>query len=322
MKVPASIRNLYDDQREAREKLKQLVDPLLKPRLDDRWHFESRVKTLESFTLKIESGRVCQLDALEDFFAATVVVRNASEIPAAEAIAAGLFDLGDRRPLLDTETHKSPDAFPFDDLRLYVRWKDDPALPPSGLHGTLFEIQVKTFLQHAWSIATHDLTYKSDEANWSKMRIAYQIKAMLEHAEVSIQEATRLSECSTLAKTDRRTASLRTFIVLLADLWQKGDLPANVRRLAENIMHLADLVKIDAQELKHLLEQERVQGRGPLTLNLTPYGVVLQTLFALKEKELVDALCKSQKHLVIIPRELELPGGMDTKAWGQAVIFV
>ena len=233
-----------------------------------------------------------------------------------------LFDHSERRPPVDTETHKSPDAFPFDDLRLYVRWKDDPALPPSRLHGTLFEIQIKTFLQLAWSIATHDLIYKSDEANWSKMRIAYQIKAMLEHAEVSIQEATRLSECSTLAKTDRKTASLRTFIVLLGDLWQKGDLPANVRRLAENIMHLADLVKIDAQELKHLLEQERVQGRGPLTLNLTPYGVVVQTLFARKEKELLDALCENQKHLVIIPRELELPGGMDTKAWGQAVVFV
>ncbi len=322
MKVPASIRNLYDDQCEAGEKLKTLVDALMQPRLNDRWHYESRIKTLENFALKIESGRVRKLHALEDFFAATVVVRNASEIAAAETIAMNLFDHSERRPPVDTETHKSPDAFPFDDLRLYVRWKDDPALPPSRLHGTLFEIQIKTFLQHAWSIATHDLIYKSDEANWSKMRIAYQIKAMLEHAEVSIQESASLAECSTLAKTDRKTASLKTFIFLLGDLWQKEDLPANVRRLAENIMHLAELVKIDANELRRLLEQEREQGRGPLTLNLTPYGSVLQTLLARKRAELSDALSRKQRHLVIIPRELELPEGVDTTAWGEAAVFV
>ena len=62
-------------------------------------------------------------------------------------------------------------------------------------------MQVKTFLQHAWGIATHDLIYKTDDVSWSRQRIAYQIKAMLEHAEMSIQEAGRLAEAVALSKT-------------------------------------------------------------------------------------------------------------------------
>lgn len=322
MKISASIRTLYEDQQESRLRLKGLVDALLKPRLLERWHYESRVKTAESFTLKAESGRVYDLSSLEDFFAATIVVRNGLEISQAETIIFELFSRHERRPPLDAETHKSPEQFPFDDLRHYVRWKDDPSLPPTALDGILFEVQIKTFLQHAWSIATHDLIYKSDDANWGKMRIAYQIKAMLEHAEISIQEASRLSECEALAKTDARTNSIKTFITLITDLWAKEDLPGNVRGLAENIMRLAQLIRIDAAELRALLNEEQRQGRGPLTRNLTPYGIVLQTLFAHKKDVFCAALSKKQKLRVLIPKELTIPDDLDPTAWLETVIFV
>ena len=122
--------------------------------------------------------------------------------------------------------------------------------------------------EHAWSIATHDLIYKVDEANWSKMRIAYQIKAMLEHAEISIQEAAKLSESSALAKTDRWTASLKTFITLITGLWAKEDLPANVRGLAENVMGLAHFVGLDASALGGLLYEVGI----PVKVNIESGG--------------------------------------------------
>ncbi len=322
MKIPASIRLLYEDQNESRKLLKERVDSLLGPRLHERWHYESRVKAEESFTLKIESGRYADLAALEDFFAATIVVRNGSEISDAEKLVKELFSLHSRRPERDDETHKSPDEFPFDDLRLYVRWVDDITLPPTGVNGILFEIQIKTFLQHAWSIATHDLIYKSDDASWGTMRIAFQIKAMLEHAEISIQEATRLAESEALKKTDVRTKEINTFITLMTDLWAKEDLPANVRRLAENIMLLAKKVQLDVETLRSVLVAEKEQGRGPLTRNLTPYGVVLQTLFNQRRDALLVALKKRQKQAVIITKELELPPDSNPEEWKESTLLI
>jgi hypothetical protein len=320
MKVPASIRALFDDQHESRVKLKTSVDALLRGRLHERWHYESRIKALESFTLKVESGRFGNPSALEDFFAASVVVRNGLEVAEAERLALTLFPLHQRRPRVDTETHKPPDRFPFDDLRLYVRWKDADSMPPTGLDGIVFELQVKTFLQHAWAIATHDL-YKSADADWSKMRIAFQIKAMLEHAEVSIQEAAKLSQCDGLAKSDPATTSLKSFIQLVTDVWEKDDLPVNVRRLAENVSQLAKLVHLDADGLRTLLIEEKASGRGPLTRNLTPYGVVLQTLFVRRKQAFYDALRKKQSIRVLISKELELPNDANTAVWQSAVIL-
>src|SRR6202051_3361537 len=106
MKIPGSIRRLYDDQEESCKKLKVRVEALVRPKLHDRWHYESRIKTIESFTLKIECGRFDPV-ALEDFFAATIVVRNGSEIDDAVKLINELFVPAYRRPEKDPETSKA-----------------------------------------------------------------------------------------------------------------------------------------------------------------------------------------------------------------------
>ena len=55
MKVPASIRSIYVEQKERAERLKHRVDSLLKSRIDARWHYESRVKEIGEFYSK---GRI------------------------------------------------------------------------------------------------------------------------------------------------------------------------------------------------------------------------------------------------------------------------
>ena len=322
MKVPLSIRRSYDEQREGNARLKEFVDERLKRLKRDRWHYESRLKELESFALKVESGRFPTPEALEDFFACTLVVANGKEIQDAEQLIRDHFTVHERRPPNDKNTPKDPYAFPFDDLRLYVRRRADPALPPREFTGILFEIQVKTFLQHAWSIATHDLIYKTDEANWSKERIAFQIKAMLEHAEVSIYEAEQLAQSQALAKTNRTTKKLQRIIALLRALWNEQDLPKDVRRLAENIQALMTAVKIEAPQLRAILEKQQQQGKGPLTRNLSPYGVVVQSLLSEcpdQFRVLLSAAGVRRKE--VIPAEIEWPVALD-RHQGRNVLFI
>jgi ppGpp synthetase/RelA/SpoT-type nucleotidyltranferase len=322
MKIPASIRQLYEDQHGANLRLKPKVDERIRGLKRDSWHYESRIKQEQSFALKLESGRVNDPAGLEDFFAATLVVRNATEISQAERLVHDSFTQIKRRPRADDRTHKESSAFPFDDLRLYVRWRDDLALPATGLSGITFEVQVKTFLQHAWSIATHDLVYKSDQVSWSKQRIAYQIKAMLEHAEISIQEADNLSKSTILAKIDPITESTQEYMELLVSQWAASDLPADVRRLAENVRGVTGLIGLNAMRLGLALAAERARGKGTLITNLSPYGIVVQTLIAQHPDKFIEAVTSGRSKIhrpILVSAELDLPSGLDPARCTNAV---
>lgn len=320
MKVPGSIRHLYNIQLEQNSRLKEAVDALLKGLKRDAWHYESRLKEAESFTLKVESGRFESPSRLEDFFACTIVVRNATEISDAERLIREHFIIVRRKPERDSFTFKEPPTFAFDDLRLYVQWKNDPSLPALGVGSVVFEIQIKTFLQHAWSIATHDLVYKTANADWGKERIAYQVKAMLEHAEVSIADAEKLSGAAALAKTTRSMKNLKEFIGLFQSLWEQGDLPRDVRRLAKNVLVLSDALGISQRTLRQVLEKEREAGRGPNIRNLSPYGIVVQTLMQERYDQFCVMLADPKAGVrVLIPEELELPADLDERTCVNAI---
>ena len=322
MKVPASIRQLYDDQKGISDRLRESVDRRMVGLKKERWHYESRVKGLASFALKIESGRFQKPQALEDFVACTVVVANAAEIAEAETLVNSNFALKERRPPHHEQTFKAPDSFLFDDLRLYVSIADTPVEPPTDLAGVVFEVQIKTFLQHAWAIATHDLLYKADDANWSKERIAYQIKAMLEHAEVAIQEAEALAQSASLAKEDKRTQQVRQAIAILKSQWNADELPFDVRRLAGNITKLLGALKLSLERLEKILNEGKAERAGAHPVNLSPYGTVVQYLF-FAEKDRMIALLKdrSGKAKVLIPEEIELPANLDRSKLANAVFL-
>ena len=326
MKVPASIRQIHADQLEPNRLLKMEIDRLITGIRSPRWHYESRIKELDSFALKAESGRFGDARQLEDFFACTLVVPNATELFTAEQLITSTFTLHERRPPNVRHTHKRSDAFPFDDLRLYVRLKGDPTLPPdrppNDLVGILFEVQLKTFLQHAWTIATHGLVYKTDEANWSKERIAFQIKAMLEHAELSIQEAESLAESGAIAKEDDITADLRASMQLIRTQWGSDELPEDIRRLALNVTALRRALRINIEELERLLGSEKAQRANSHPINLSPYSVLIQYLMdGAKDKMLQALTTTSGRFKILIPQEVALPSDLD-RALCRNAIFV
>ena len=290
MKIPGSIRRLHEVQQELNERLKSVVDERMKGLRKPRWHYESRVKELPSFALKIETGRVWNPNALEDFFACMLIVANATAIGEAERLIGETFVIKTRRPRQDDKTHKTADSFPFDDLRLYVTLRQSQSLPPTDLADVIFEVQIKTFLQHAWSIATHDLLYKTDDVNWSKQRIAYQIKAMLEHAEISIQEAEGLAKCAALAKEDSQTTTLKEGIRLVKDQWTDEELPADVKRLAENVTNLLGDLHLKVNRLEEILQDGKARRQGAHPSNLSPYATIVQYLFDAEKDKMVSFL--------------------------------
>lgn len=320
MKVPASVRRIYEDQLTFHSRLKTLVDERVAGLKQPRWHYESRIKELDSFALKLESGRFDPPTELEDFFACTLVVANATEIATAEEKIASTFPVRVRRPASDARTRKSSECFPFDDLRLYVTVPDRPSAPPTDLTGRQFEIQIKTFLQHAWSIATHDLTYKCDDADWSKERIAFQIRAMLEHAEVSIQQAGPLAQSGLIAKEDTRTASAKATVRLIQSQWSTDELPRDVRRLATNINGILEGLRLEWWQLETILERGKAVRSGTHPTNLSPYATVVQYLCDFESAKMLAFLKKPPGRRVFIPEEVELPAGTDRDELTNAVL--
>lgn len=278
MKIAQPIRKLYEERQQLYNRLSLDVNERLKPLVDSEgWFFTSRVKGLQSYALKLETGRVSNPGELEDFFACTIIVKNLSEISMAEEMVSSIYEINYRRPEKDDFTHKSASSFDFDDLRLFVKQPELESGKNLDLAGLIFEIQIKTILQHAWGVATHDLTYKTDSISWPRERIAFQVKAMLEHAEIAIAEATRLSDAPAVSKKDKKTTDTLKIMDIIVRVWNAEALPVDRKRLAENILQLLTACNIDANRLTSIIDEERSRS-GTLSINLSPYAFIVQGL--------------------------------------------
>lgn len=311
MKILSSIRKVHNDLVADYTPLKARIDRDVGAHKTGYWFYTSRIKTIESYAQKLETGRYAP-DKVDDFLGCTLVVRNLDEFPDALKVVKKFCKIESRRPKTDSSTHKKPEEFPFDDLRLYVSLRDDPKLPPSGMTNFSFEFQIKTFLQHAWSLATHDLVYKSSTINWATSRIAYQVKAMLEHAEISIQEAIILSKTPQLAKANPYTEEMLKIISSLERLWKKWELPPDIVRLADTINSLSRKLKLSMEEIEKIVNEETRLGRGTKLINLSPYAVIIQSLLDAKTKMMEGAVVQHDRRFkFFIPREVELPSGFN-----------
>ncbi|TFB66183.1 hypothetical protein [Cryobacterium sp. Hz9] len=292
MKIDAQLRSSFERQKRRADKLRPLVDGEIKNTKDSRWHYESRVKKEQSFALKTEAGKAANPDEMEDFFACVIVVPNFSDIPTAEQYLRDRYDFSYKRPEFSDYTSKEPFDFRFDDLRVFVRYRDDPSSPPTGVHGALFEVQVRTFLQHAWSVATHDVVYKSETLSWRRERVANQVKATLEQAEVTIENMRELENSDVLPKSNSRYDAINGIATVLRAHWSADDLPADVRRLSEVIHRLVQHIWTgrESEHLEHLLVLGREGYGGRHNFDWSPYRATLQYLAEYESDSLITFL--------------------------------
>ncbi|MFK0039719.1 hypothetical protein ACIQTW_07735 [Paenarthrobacter sp. NPDC090517] len=278
MKIDDELRKAFREQRRIAERLKLEVDAEIQSRKPRTWHYESRPKEEESFALKVEAGRAKNPYAIEDAFACALIVPNYSDVRKAEELVIELYGpLQYKRPNSHIVTSKSPSDFRFDDLRLFVRYRDKGFGPPSGLEGVLFEIQVRTFLQHAWNIATHDVVYKAEDVSWRRERIAHHAKAALEQAEVTIASMAALEATEALPQTNAQFTLVNGIIQSLKSHWSPEQLPVDLRRLADAIHDLLRNLNLNSvKTFQKILESGRIQYGGTHNLNWSPYRAVLQ----------------------------------------------
>jgi ppGpp synthetase/RelA/SpoT-type nucleotidyltranferase len=310
MKVDRTIRDAYAEQFRLNSLLRGEVDAVSEG-IDSRWHYECRLKSEESFALKVEAGRCDARLRVEDFLGCTIVVQNATQIASAQEFVASSFDVKYQRPEHASVTSRRPTDFAFDDLRVYATAKGVDYVRTKEYADVVFEIQIKTFLQHAWSVATHDLTYKGHAINWAKVRIAHEIRAMLEHAELSIEQVDRLADSKSISREYAEYSRVTEIIGLIREHWTQEQLPNDLLRLARNIDRALGMMKISVSELDAALREEGHQGRGAGLVNLSPYGALMQTVVNRFPERLLRTR-KGRAEPITISSQIDLPKEIGT----------
>lgn len=305
MKISSSITRIYQDNLDLYMKLETLVEMKIRSAIEKTWHYDGRIKELESFAQKVETCRFNEEEILHDLFACRVVVDNITEINNIKNILSKHFKIIKSLPPTSSFTHKKPEEFPFDDIRLYCTWNDDIRRPNEELIKDLvFEVQIKTYLQHAWSISTHSMIYKGNDIDWKLNRVAFQIKAMLEHAELSIGNAEALSNTTFLPKENKEFLKLKRIHKVILEYWERDYLPKDLKRLAQNINKLLNDIDMDMKEYRKLLNNSIDHNKKITIKKLSPYYTTLQLLNNHEEEKLIQFINKNEK--VIFIEELEL----------------
>lgn len=306
MKIISSIRPIYAEQRDKNEKLKSFVDDLIYGFKSKSWHYISRIKEINSFASKLETGRVSNPRELEDFFACTIVVENSTNIRDARSIIKKYFSIKYERPKDATTTHKESSSFIFDDLRLYVQLKQNIGTKRKPINDIIFEIQIKTFLQHAWSISTHDLIYKSNQIDWVKERVAFQIKAMLESAEISIEKAMSFKNIKAIPKTNYKITRLNVLKEYFLKNIDPDNMPKDLIGFLKNIDNLLYILDIKIDQFPEILKKDSDNGYGFKTKNLSPFLIVIQAIINESSKNIIQFIKEGKKNYkIFIPQEID-----------------
>lgn len=156
--------------------------------------FISRVKTVESLAEKIETGRFEAWSELNDLFACTVIIPTLSYEQ--EVIDFCRTTFAEVNITKRGQNKKAPDVFRFDSTRICAKLKRPDDIFADGIINIFdikFEIQIRSAFEHAWSVSTHALTYKSSEVDWKRLRLAAQIKATVEQLDTLILGFEQLS---------------------------------------------------------------------------------------------------------------------------------
>jgi ppGpp synthetase/RelA/SpoT-type nucleotidyltranferase len=244
--------------------------------------FTSRIKTVESLAEKIETGRFKKWSDLDDLFASTVIIPTLLHEKEVIEFCKNAFEIIDKKTVKRGQNKKPPATFRFDSTRIYARLRknDDPDNILS-IYKIIFEIQIKSAFEHAWSVSTHDLVYKNDEIDWKRFRLAAQLKATVEQLDTLILAFEETS--SFIQDNDYPEIKIKRYLATETNkLFQSGKSPDELKpkdmsRFCDNLHRL--LVNVDRENnIKKIIKQITTKIQSTKT-NQIPRSISLFQYF-------------------------------------------
>lgn len=245
--------------------------------------FTSRIKTVESLAEKIETGRFKKWSDLDDLFACTVIIPTLLHEKKVIEFCKGAFEI--IGTVKRGQNKKPPDTFRFDSTRIYARLrKNDDTDNILSIHKIIFEIQIKSAFEHAWSVSTHDLVYKNDEIDWKRFRLAAQLKATVEQLDTLILA---FEETSGFIKdNDYPEIKIKRYLATETNkLFQSRKIPdelkpKDISRFCDNLYRL--LVNVGQEDnIKKIIKQITIKVQStqinqiPLSISLFQYFIAI-----------------------------------------------
>ena len=263
-----------------RETLVSFADPL-------GYAVVARTKTLESLSEKIETGRYSSWSSIDDLVAFTVVIpKIADEANVLQFLRNAFVEINLARR---GTTKKQPDVFRFECTRFVGKLNRPEGIPPTEpAYGIVFEIQIRTAFEHAWSVTTHDLTYKNKQVSWERLRLAAQLKASIEQLDMLVagfEDNARFIPGNPSPEIDAREDAA----IYFQTQFDKGNLPIELMpkdwtRFAENLYALLR----SSGSLKHESPTQKIASATTVVSSFLASGVsvtrslsLLQLIFAL-----------------------------------------
>jgi ppGpp synthetase/RelA/SpoT-type nucleotidyltranferase len=262
---------------------KQVKETLLNFCDGKGYAFTSRIKTVESLAEKIETGRFKKWSDLDDLFACTVIIPTLLDEKEIIEFCKTTFEI--IRTVKRGQNKKPPDTFRFDSTRIYARLrKNDDTDNMLSIYKIIFEIQIKSAFEHAWSVSTHDLVYKNDEIDWKRFRLAAQLKATVEQLDTLILA---FEETSGFIKdNDYPEIKIKRYLATETNkLFQSGKIPDELKpkdmsRFCDNLYRL--LVNVGQEDnikkiIKHITTkiQSTQINQIPRSISLFQYFVAI-----------------------------------------------
>jgi ppGpp synthetase/RelA/SpoT-type nucleotidyltranferase len=210
--------------------------------------FYGRVKSAASVAEKIEMGRYRKFSQIDDLVAFTLIIPTVTQEAGVVDFCTNSFDVQEIRD--KSKAQKHPDAFRFDCTRVIAKIRPPMDLSRgdfAAIHNQLFEVQIRTAFEHAWSVATHDLVYKGSLASWKRLRLAAQLKATSEALDAAIASFDQLLD-GIVESPSKQIEERNRMATLIVDLLDRNIIPVELKphslsRVCSNVVALLKSIR-------------------------------------------------------------------------------